>query len=462
MKRLAAFDTGFLNGETRAMPMHVGSLMLFRPPDGAPENYIAELYADAVAERPFRAPFNQKLEYPPAYLGLPHWTEDEDFDIEYHVRHSALPRPGRYRELFALISRLHSTLLDRSRPLWEFHLIEGLETEQFAAYVKIHHAVIDGVAGMRLLQSSLSENPDERGLPYVWSAAAADRKRHLGGGASTKIVVAAAADRLQSQLGSIPGAVRALTRTVTSTRRAPDTRMAVPFQSPRTALNTKISGARRFVAQSYSLERIHRVRDFFGATVNDVILGMCASALRHYLEALGELPERPLTAMTPVSIRPDDADDFGNAVSAVLVNLATHIADPQKRMETIQASMADAKELLKGMSYEEISLFTMLMMAPVLTPVLLRFAQKMPSFNVVISNVPGPQRPLYLNGARLDGMYPVSIVAHGMAVNITVTSYVDSLDFGITACRRSVPHVQRLIDYLEVGLRELEQVAGIG
>lgn len=463
MRPLTPIDSAFLTGETREMPMHVGSLLLLRPPSGASSSYIADLYKECVSVREFRAPFNQKLVHPVSRLGLPHWDEDPDFDIEYHLRHSALPTPHRYRELFVLISRLHGTLLDRSRPLWEYHLIEGLESGQFAVYTKMHHAVLDGIAGMRLLQTTLSEDPDARGVPFAWSKDA-DRLRKarpsLPPGAPLDI--ARIADLVQSQLGTLPGVARAIRHAAASWSRPREERMALPFEAPRSPLNPRITGARRFVAQSYSLERIDRIRKALDATVNDIVLAISSSALRRYLiEHASGVPERSLTAMTPVSVRPTDGDDFGNAVTAVFVNLGTNIEDPGKRLEVIRASMTDAKSLIRELSFAEVMLFTLLTASPAMLPIALGLASKMPAVNVVISNVPGPKNPLYWNGAKLEGMYPVSIVAHGMAVNITVTSYAGSLDFGIVACRRSVPRVQRLIDFLEDGLAELESIAGI-
>lgn len=458
MRPLNPVDASFLTAETRQMPMHVGSLMLFRPPPGAGPHYMEELYRECVSVNEISTLHGQKLVHPPSRLGLPHWDKDEDFDLEYHFRHSALPSPGRYRELFVLVSRLHGTLLDRSRPLWETHLIEGLESGQFAMYAKMHHAMLDGVAGMRLLVSALSETPEGR-KPQIWSMEAEkQRPRRAKPDAAD---LGGVADVLQSQVGAIPGVVRALGRALESFKKPREERMAIPFEAPRSPLNRMITGARRFVAQSYSLERIDRIRRAYDATVNDIVLAMCASALRRYLEEFaGGVPDRPLNAMTPISVRPSDGDEFGNAVTAVLVSLATHIADPVKRLEAIRASMADGKGLIRDLNHTEVALFTALAFAPVLAPTLLGITGKLPPTNVVISNVPGPQQKLYWNGALLEGMYPASIVVHGLAVNITVTSYAGSLDFGIVACRKSMPRVQRLIDFLEDGLTELERGAG--
>jgi diacylglycerol O-acyltransferase len=441
--------------------MHVGSLLLFRPPPGMGKEAVTELFQAAIGVKSFRAPFDQRLVFPPSRFGMPHWDTDPDFDIEYHVRHSALPSPGRYRELFVLISRLHGTLLDRSRPLWECHLIEGLASGQFAVYTKMHHAQVDGMAGMRLIRASLSESPDERGVPFMWDESGRGWRRPKTEAHASAGAVAAVVEALESNLGSIPNVARAVGRLAMSFRRPADERMALPYEGPRSALNPKVTPARRFVAQSYSMDRIQRVREAFGATVNDIVLAMCSSALRRYLEEHGGVPLRPLTAMTPVSVRPRDADDFGNATSAVLVNLSTHVADPVRRLSNIQASMRDGRALIKDLSFDEVVLFTALMSTGLMVPALLGLGGLLTATNVVISNVPGPERPMYWNGARLEGMYPVSIVFHGLAVNVTVTSYAGSLDFGIVACRRAAPRVQRIIDFLEDGLAELERAAGL-
>lgn len=459
-RRLSLIDAAFLTAETREMPMHVGGLQLFEPPPEAGEHYIRELYEDWVSVPEAKPPFDRTLS---SRMGVRSWVEDENFDIEYHVRHSGLPWPGRYRELFVLVSRLHSTLLDRSRPLWEYNLIEGLADGKFALYAKMHHAVVDGVAAMRLLERSLSTDPDRRDVPYPWASEPPKKSgSRITGSEDNRLVMAAVMEQLQTQLGSVPGVARTLRRLAKSALEPADSRMALPFQSPPSCINQRITGGRRFVAQSYSLERVRAVGKATGATINDVVLAMSSSALRRYLqEASGSVPAKPLTAMAPISVRPSDAEDVGNAVSAILVNLATHIEHPLKRLDTIRASMSHGKAILRELSYNEIMLYTMLVSTPIIAPSLLGMSSKLPPFNVVISNVPGPRKPLYWNGARLTGMYPCSIVTHGLAVNITVTSYVDSLDFGITACRRCAPAIQRFIDYLEDGLTELETAAGV-
>lgn len=458
MKTLSPLDAGFLYLERSHQPMHVGGLHLYSLPDSAPDTYISDL-VDQWRESAFASPFNQKLVWPIRKLGQPSWVTDSEIDPEYHLRHSALPSPGRYREMFALISRLHGTLLHRDRPLWEAHLIEGVETRQFAMYTKMHHAMIDGMAGMRLLQKSLSADPNQRDMLPPWSVGRGRRERDAD--APSRGALVSIAEQLQDAVGAVPGALRGVMKYADAMRDQENSGLVPPFRVPRTALNTRIGAARRFVAQSWKIDRIRAVGKALDATVNDVVLAMSSSALRTWLQNHAELPDQPLSCMAPVALAPRDGADIGNAVTAILCSLATHLADPTERLRAIQHSMRQGKDLLSSMTRSEINMLTMLGSLPATLPLVLGLAHRMPPFNVVISNVPGPRERLYWNGARLDGMYPVSIPMNGVALNITCTSYVDSLDFGLIACRRSVPSAQRLIDYLEDALVELEQVAGI-
>ena len=445
MKPLGTLDTSFLLAEDREMPMHTGGLMLFSYPEGVDEGWLHETMSGNDDPNAVQSPFNQKLAWPLRRLGLPHWVTDHDLDTHYHVRHSALPKPGRYREMFSLVSRLHSTRLHRDRPLWEAHIIEGVEDDRFALYVKTHHAMIDGVGAMRVLRSCLSNDPNERDMPAPWNT-----PRPRGQSAPSPDATGA--------IAATTGALKGVLQFASAVRRRDEHGMIAPFQTPLTILNGRVTGSRRLVAQSWSLLRIREVAKALNATVNDIVLAMSGGALRRYLIGQDALPEQPLTAMTPVSFRPADADVEGNSFSVVFATLATEIGDPLDRLRAIQNSMGEAKRLLKGMNAAEIPIFTSIVALPVLVPHLLRLSGRTrPTFNVTVSNVPGPSEKLYWNGAPLEGMYPLSIVTHGQALNITVTSVADSLDVGIVACRRSVPSAQRLIDHLEEALVELER-----
>ena len=450
MKPLGTLDTSFLLAEDREMPMHTGGLMLFSYPEGVDEGWLHETMSGNDDPNAVQSPFNQKLAWPLRRLGLPHWVTDHDLDTHYHVRHSALPKPGRYREMFSLVSRLHSTRLHRDRPLWEAHIIEGVEDDRFALYVKTHHSMIDGVGAMRVLRSCLSNDPNERDMPAPWNT-----PRPRGQSAPSADATGA--------IAATTGALKGVLQFASAVRRRDEHGMIAPFQTPLTILNGRVTGSRRLVAQSWSLLRIREVAKALNATVNDIVLAMSGGALRRYLIDQDALPEQPLTAMTPVSFRPADADVEGNSFSVVFATLATEIGDPLDRLRAIQNSMGEAKRLLKGMNAAEIPIFTSIVALPVLVPHLLRLSGRTrPTFNVTVSNVPGPREKLYWNGAPLEGMYPLSIVTHGQALNITVTSVADSLDVGIIACRRSVPSAQRLIDHLEEALVELERCVPVG
>jgi diacylglycerol O-acyltransferase len=449
MKPLGTVDMSFLLAESRMMPMHTGGLMLFSYPQDAREDWLHEAFSGTDDPSAIQPPFNQKLAWPLRRLGLPHWVIDDDLDSQYHVRHSALPKPGRYREMFSLVSRLHSTRLHRDRPLWEAHIIEGVEDDRFALYVKTHHAMIDGVGAMRVLRDCLSSDPSERDMPAPWSTPRPRRQAVPTPDSSGPLVATA-------------GALGGVLKFASAVRQRDKHGMIAPFQTPLTILNGRVTGSRRLVAQSWSLPRIKKVAKRLNATVNDIVLAMSGGALRRYLIDQDALPEQPLTAMTPVSFRPADAAVEGNSFSVVFATLATDVGNPLARLRAIQKSMGEAKRLLRGMNSAEIPIFTSIVALPVLVPHLLRLSGRTrPTFNVTVSNIPGPSERLYWNGAPLEGMYPLSIVTHGQALNITVTSVADSLDVGIVACRRSVPSAQRLIDHLEEALVELERCISV-
>jgi diacylglycerol O-acyltransferase / wax synthase len=464
MALMSPTDSMFLVGESREQPMHVGSLQVFELPDGADSSLLRSTLADLLQQDEVAPLFRRRPYRSLSTLGQWAWTDDEDVDLEHHVRHSALPQPGRVRELLALVSRLHSTLLDRQRPLWEVHLIEGLEGNRFAVYSKLHHAVMDGVSGMRLLQRALSKTPDAD-EPAFWTL----RPRRSSGGESSSAESAERKPRRNPLLALPKATIDAVADMVALSPRM--LRLAeqalraqaatLPGQAPRSMLNVQITGSRRYAAQSYSMERMRLVAKGAGVTLNDVLLAMSAGALRSYLLERNALPGTPLVAMTPVSLRAEsDGDEAaGNAVGAILASLATNEADPEKRLARVAESTQRAKGVLRGLSQLQataLSAGVMLPMAINSLTGMYRFGTL--PFNVVISNVPGPRESLYLHGARLSGLYPLSIPVNGQAMNITATSYAEDMGIGLTACRRSVPSVQRMLTGLETSLDELVEV----
>ena len=447
MRALGPIDQAFLWLERRQQPMHVGGLMLFKIPPNADANFVQDIAAQFKAVTPPVRPFNQRVE------GM-FWEEDEEFDLEHHFRHIALPEPGRVRELLAYVSQSHSSLLDRAKPLWECHLIEGIEGNRFALYFKMHHAVIDGVAGMRIAQKSLSVDPNHKTAVPLWAI-----KRDKRPKAETTALnnFAETINNLRHQASSVPKVAKELYQAIRASYEKDPDYVSV-FQAPRSILNQRVSGSRRFAAQSYDLPRIKAIGKKLGVTINDVVMAMCSGALRTYLLYLDALPKKPLIAMVPMSLRQDDSD-AGNQITMILANLGTHLADPMQRLDIIHRSVQNAKDRFSRMSPSEIMAYSALVYSICGLNLMTGLAPKLQAFNVVISNVPGPKEPMYWNGAELDGFYPVSIVLDGMALNMTLTSYVDSLEFGLIACRKALPSMQRLLGYLDDALDELEQAA---
>jgi diacylglycerol O-acyltransferase / wax synthase len=451
MELMMPTDSVFLLGESREHPMHVGGLQLYEPPAGAGREFVREFYDRLVAQQDFQPTF---LKRPATFWGgiaNLGWSYDKDIDIDYHVRRSALPSPGRVRDLLELTSLLHSSLLDRHRPLWEAQVIEGLNDGRFAVYTKFHHALIDGVSALKLMQRALSNDPDDPEVRAIWGLP--KRKRKSSPSSPLRSLM-----RTARSIAALPPSTVSLARAALF-----EQQLTRPFGAPRTMLNVKIGGARRCAAQSWSVDRIKSVKTAAGVTVNDVVLAMCSGALRYYLLEHNGLPDTPLIAMVPVSLRTaDEADAGGNLVGAILCNLATNTDDPATRLQTISDSMCSNKKVFSQLPrFQALALSAMNMGSLSLAAVPGWVASTRPPFNLVISNVPGPHEQMYCAGARLDGNYPLSIVMDGQALNITLVSNADNLDFGLVGCRRSLPHLQRLLAHLESSLKDLERAVGV-
>jgi WS/DGAT/MGAT family acyltransferase len=451
MEPISPTDALFLIGESREHPMHVGSLQLFQPPEDAGPHFVRESY-QAMLECTDVQPTFRK--HPAFFGGITNvaWSFDKDVELDYHLRRSALPEPGRVRDLLELASRLHGSLLDRHRPLWEAHLVEGLQDGRYAVYTKYHHSLMDGVSALRLVQRAFTPDPGDDEVRVPWSLGRrqrAERRKRPS---------------LVERVGRTAGSAFALAPSTVKLARAAllEQQLTLPFRAPRSIFNVRIGGARRVAAQSWSLDRVKAVKSAAGVTVNDVVLAMSSGALRAYLLEQNALPDHPLTAMVPVNLRKDDDDRGGNMVGTFLCNLATDLDDPAKRLEIISSSIGDTKEVFQQLPPVQqlaLSAFNIGGLFFGLIPGYLSTAS--PPFNIVISNVSaGPSEPLYWRGARLDGNYPLSIPLDGQAVNITVTNNADNLDFGLVGCRRSVPHLQRLLGHLETSLKNLERAFG--
>src|SRR5690554_3546194 len=318
--------------------MHVGGLQIFSFPEDAPDDYVSKLAEQLRNDTEVTAPFNQRLD---SRLAQPVWVHDDHLDLEHHFRFEALPTPGRIRELLAFVSAEHSHLMDRERPMWEVHLIEGLKDRQFALYTKVHHSLVDGVSAMRMATRMLSDNPEDTGLPPIWDLPRRARPNRDGPGSSLWHGITHVLGMSGKQLGTIPTVAKELLKTINQARKDPAYDSI--FHAPRSVLNQKITGSRRFAAQSYCLTRIKAVCEAYGTTINDVVTAMCASALRTYLMNQDALPEKPLIAFVPVSLHRDDSTE-GNQVGVILANLHTDENDAGQRLLKIHHGMQEAKD----------------------------------------------------------------------------------------------------------------------
>ena len=457
--RLNPLDTAWLFTESRSTPNHVGGLLHFRLPAGAPRDFLRSLMTEFRAHRRFSAPWNRRLKLPFNKNPLPAWVEDDEIDLEYHVRHAALPWPGGERELGELVGRLQSTPLDLTRPPWECTIIEGLADDRFALFVKMHHSLIDGVSGMKLLQRAMSTDPAKSlALPPFWASGSEHAVRSERAPAPTvENATAAALQALRVQVQTLPQLVSAFGK-ILGRIGDPAEGMVVPFTSPRSVLNGRVREKRRFATQQFPMARLRAVAGAAQCTLNDVVLALCGGALRRFLLERDSLPEKSLSAGIPVSVRPKDDEGTGNAISFIVATLGTDVDDAAERLRLIRSSVQHAKAHVQGLPRQAMLQYTMLLMAPTIVTLLTGIGGRTrPMFNVTISNVPGPDKPLYFRGAELLAIYPVSIVTHGQALNITCQSYAGSMNFGFTGCHTSMPSLQRLAVYAGEALEELEQ-----
>jgi len=454
MRLMTAVDQLFLLLESRKQPMHVGGLFLFELPEeeqGKDSEFVYQLVQQLQnSEVPPSFPFNQVLE------NLLFWKTDDQFDVEHHFRHVALPNPGRVRELLMYISKEHSRLLDRAMPLWECHVIEGIlpeaegMPERFALYFKIHHSLVDGIAAMRLVQKALSQSPNEPVTLPIWSLITRHGKK-----AENLLPTARSASRIiKEQLSTIKPV---FTELIDNFKHNGKPDYVGTFDAPMSVLNQRISASRRIAAQSYDLQRFHTIAAAFSVNQNDVVLAVCAGAIRRYLLTMEALPSKPLIAFVPMSLRKDESAS-GNQISFLMANLGTHLEDPIKRMQLIHDSMNSGKRRFRRMNKAQVINYSAIAYAWEGLNVLTGIFPKKQAFNLIISNVPGSKEPLYWNGAPLKALYPASILVDGQAMNITLATYLDKIEFCITACSKLLPRVQDILLLMEEDLSLLENI----
>jgi WS/DGAT/MGAT family acyltransferase len=466
MERLGGLDAAFLYLETPSLHMHVSMAAVFDPRT-VPGGYSFDKVRDLVRARLVQAPiFRRRLVEVPLRLGHPYWVDDPAFDIDYHLRRAALPAPGGIDELAELVGDVCSRQLDRSKPLWEMTIVEGLAGGQIAIVSKIHHCTIDGVSGAELLGElfDLEPNPPPRDIPD--DSPAGDTRLP----SDLTLVAQALAARISAPVRITRLAYRTgkAVLDVRRVRRSSEGHAALPLTAPRTSLNTAITPHRRVALSSIGLEDVKRVKRALETTVNDVVLAICTGALRQYLLDGDELPDDPLVATVPVSVQgPARARPGANKISAMFVPLPCRIDDPVKRLLTIHDSTKGAKEehqalgaevLLDWSEHASPNIFS----AAARAYTRLKLADRhRPIHNLVISNVPGPDFPLYLGGAELVAGFPLGPVMDGAGLNVTVMSYRGVLNWGFMACRETVPRVGELAGYVPAALDELLASAGL-
>lgn len=451
MGMIAPLDSVFLIQEAREHPMHVAGLQIFKTPPDRDQDYPGELYRELLTSTDVAPLFARRPRDPVESLGNFWWKTETEVDIDYHVRRSALPRPGRIRELLELVSRLHGSLIDRHRPLWEYHVIEGLPDNRFATYAKCHHSLADGITLARKVLQSCTTDPELRGRPPMWSPGE-ERPKPAHRRIVHPVETFRSAGRTLMGFRGMGSMLADYGRAALKDRTA-----VLPYEAPKSMLNVPISGSRRVAAQSWDITRILKISKARGVTLNDVVLAMSAGALRRYLLANDALPDDPLIASIPVSMRTGGGGGEGNAITFVLCNLATHLADPGARLEAITSSMRATKAVMAdrpGLQMAALGVLTTV--GPAALTRVPGASAVAPPYNVIISNVPGPRERLFWNGAELEAIYPLSIPTENQALNITCLSYADHLEFGLVGCRLAIPKLQRLLDYLEDSLVELE------
>lgn len=445
MRLLTIVDHLFLLYETRKQPLHVGGVFLFEMPENADDNFVSNLLKEMLAnETPPSFPFNQVL-----HRGF-FWKTDANFNLDEHFRHIALPKPASMSELLTYISQEHGKLLNRANPMWECHIIEGIEGNRFALYFKIHHSMLDGVAALRLAQKSLSTSPTERVNLPIWSLMT--RHRHIVDSVipDDKSIFTS----LKEWVVAVPPVVRELAR---NTYERFDKDYISITQAPASIINQPVSSGRRVSAQSYDLTRFQKIARTHKVSVNDVVLAMCSGALRRYLNDLNALPKKPLIGFIPYSLRRDKSS-IGNQITFILANLATHITDPVERLKTIHASTNNSKKRFSRMSQDSSLMYSALAYSRTAIQVATGLFPEYRTLNVIISNVPGSKKPLYLNGAKLQALYPASAILNDQAMNITLCSYVDKIEFCLVTCSKTLPNSQVILEYIEEELQIFENL----
>jgi diacylglycerol O-acyltransferase len=454
MRRLRALDAAFLYAETAAAPMHAAALQVFEPAANG-EDFFQGFRTHLRERLPALPHLHEHLHETPLGFDHPVWVADTNVDLARHLHLDRLPPPGSLTQLSRLAEQLYPPLLDRSRPLWEYTVIEGLERGRAAVFGKAHHACLDGMGAQATFETMFSRTPDNPPPPRAHE----QREPEPGAFALLRDAFAHLREQPARSLRALPDLAKAawtLSGRAWERRGGPST--------PHTRFNAQVGEQRRFEVASFSLTKVRAIARAERASVNDVVMAMCGGALRSYLAERRELPPEPLIAFAPVSLRSKGDASANNQVFGMLSSLATDVADPLARLRAVHESARDAKALveeLRAVAPEDFAIPGAAALIPALVQLAmaLHIPERTPFCNVTISNVPGIAHPVYMRGARMVAEYPMSIVTNGMALNMTVMGIEDALDFGLVACARAVPDLDALRDALVESFRELEKAA---
>jgi len=444
MHRLSSIDAGFLITESHHSPKHVASLQVLRLPKGKGSAWLRAMLDD-LKRVPPGFPFDHRLKT--GGLVQPALIEDDRFDIDYHVRHTVLPAPGDDRQLEDMVARLHANLLDRDRPLWEFHLIEGLRNRRFAFYTKVHHCIADGATFTRWFEESGSASPTARDSHPVWQR----EPQPDGAEPDTGLL-----ERLATSVTLVGEGVKTIidlsalgARLVRQSVFERNRNAVLPLAARRTPLNVPTGAARSFAICRFPLQEVRAAAHAGGASINDLVMTLCDLAVHRYLEERGAVAPDPLIAYMPVNLRRDENDD-GNLISLLQVKLASQHEDPLAALAEIRAASRATRALYSGVSRPAVQLYSLAVALLPLGEELLHLDSLLPpAINLVISNVPGPRRTMYFRGAEVLEAYPVNTLPPGVALSMTVCSYAGTMFFGLVGGRSAVPDLQRLNVHLQ-------------
>jgi diacylglycerol O-acyltransferase len=456
MYKIPALDSGFLLTESHHSPKHVGGLQVLRLPRGKGSAWLRNLM-DELKQVPPGFPFDHRLK--DDSILSPALLPDEFFDIDYHIRHTVLPRPGSNEQLVEMISRLHANLLDRERPLWEFHLIEGLSDRRFAFYTKIHHAIVDGMTFARWFAESGSRSPSDQDSRPIWQRDEAPASEEDGGSLAQLAI-----DGVKLLGGSMKTAVQLSALSAKLIQKSvfeKNRNTVLPLSAPRTRLNVPTGAARNFAIAGYPMHQAHAIAKSQGASINDFVMALCDLAVNRYFREKGEEPDEPLVVYMPVNLRKDE-DNEGNLISLLQVKLASDHDDPLEALRQIRKSSQSTREIYGSVSRPALQLYSLAVALLPLGEELLNLDQLLPpAINLVISNVPGPPEKMYFRGAEVVEVYPVNTLPPAVALSMTVCSYAGTLFFGLIGGRTAIPDLQRLNAHLADVYGELQKLTGV-